>query len=125
MVESVVLSDRSRAILRCIVEACAEPHAAAVGRPSAPGAARPADPADRPLRVPDEDGTGSADWPCDVAPPTRRELTPLRMQGLVAVRTDGDGHLLASPTPLGLEVAGRPGLPGAGAVDGAAVSRRI
>ncbi|MDO9408287.1 hypothetical protein [Patulibacter sp.] len=94
MLDSIVLSDRSRALLRCVVRACdADPGDGRAPRESirvAAGDHRAAD----------------LSWPCDVAPPTREELTPLRMQGLIAVTTDAGDHLTVSPTPLGREAAG-------------------
>ena len=111
MVESVVLSDRSRALLRCIVAAFD-----ASAEDGAPGAA--------PVLVPGDDLGPHAAWPCDVAPPTRDELTPLRMQGLVTVAAAGEDRLTVSPTALGREAAGLLA-PAAVAPDAAPVSRRL
>jgi hypothetical protein len=110
VVESVVLSDRSRALLRCIVAA----FDTAGEVDGAPGA---------PVLVPGDDLGTHAAWPCDVPPPTRDELTPLRMQGLVTVAAAGD-RLTVSPTALGREAAGLLA-PTAAPTDDGPVSRRL
>lgn len=92
MIESLELSDRSRVLLRSIV---------AVWEATSEGQGCPGEPVTF-LR----DGRGvHSTWPTDVPAPTRDELTPLRLQGLVSVSAPAGEVLCVAPTAQGREAA--------------------
>ena len=109
MIESLALSDRSRVLLRSIV---------AVWDATSEDVECPGEPVTF-LR----DGRGvHSTWPTDVPAPTRDELTPLRLQGLVSVTAPASEMLCVAPTASGREAAlhlapgaERPALPHPGA----------
>lgn len=92
MIESLALSDRSRVLLRSIV---------AVWDATSDGAGCPGEPV---TFLRDGRGVHSA-WPTDLPAPTRDELTPLRLQGLVSVSAPASEMLCVAPTATGREAA--------------------
>jgi hypothetical protein len=104
VIDAVVLSNRSRVLLRTIV---------AVWDATSDGPDCPGEPV---TFLRSERGIQSA-WPREVPPPTRDELTPLRLQGLVTASAPASEMLCVAPTPLGRVASDRLAPAAGGGVD--------